>query len=84
MFTVHDIEFKREPRRKCYRLVAVTEEYDKNLLLEDNDVMHYDVWEFCADTCDCFRVYYNEYADKDGVTVYEKSGVCDSEDEEDE
>jgi len=84
VFTVHEIEFKREPRRKCYRLVAVTEEYDKNLSLEDNDVMHYDVWEFCADTYDCFRVYYNEYADEDGVTVYEKGGVCDSEDEEDE
>ena len=84
VFTVHEIEFKREPRRKCYRLVAVTEEYDKNLSLEDNDVMNYDVWEFCADTYDCFRVYYNEYADEDGVTVYEKGGVCDSEDEEDE
>ena len=31
----------------------------------------------------CFRVYYDEYADDDGVDVYEKGGVCDSEDEGD-
>ena len=45
-FTVHGVEFKREPRRKCYQLVAVTKEFDMNLSFEDNDVMHYDVWDF--------------------------------------
>ena len=83
-FTVHGVEFKREPRRKCYQLVAVTKEFDTNLSFEDNDVMHYDVWEFCADTYDCFRVYYDEYADEDGVIVYEKGGVCDSEEDDDQ
>ena len=72
IFTVHDIEFLKEDCRKWYQLVAVTKEFDMNLSFEENDVMHYDVWEFCADTYDCFRVYYNEYADEDGVTVYRR------------
>jgi len=83
VFTVHAIELKKEPRRKFYQLVAVTKEFDKSLSFEDNDLMHYDVWDFCGETYDCFRVYYDEYADDDGVNVYEKGGVCDSEDKGD-
>ncbi|KAL3777223.1 hypothetical protein ACHAW5_007656 [Stephanodiscus triporus] len=64
VFTVHAIELKREPRRKFYQLVAVTKEFDKSLSFEDNDLMHYDVWDFCGETYDCFRVYYDEYATK--------------------
>ena len=57
-------------RRKFYQLVVGMMEFDMNLSFEENDVMHYDVWEFCADTYDCFCVYYDEYAVEDGVTVY--------------
>jgi hypothetical protein len=83
IFTVHAIEFKRETRRKFYQIVGVTKDFDTNLSIEENEVNHYDVWEFCSDTYDCFRVYYDENAEEERVTVYEKGGVCDSEDEED-
>ena len=80
---MHEIEFKREARRKIYRIVGVTKNYDTNLSIDQNDVNQYDAWEFCSDTYDCFRVYYDENAEEERVTVYEKGGVCDSEDEED-
>lgn len=81
-FTVHAIEFKRENCRKYFQMVGVTKEFNTMISIEENDLQHYDVRELCSDTYDCFHVYYDEFAQEDGVLVYKKGGVCDSKDEE--
>ena len=62
IYTVHMIEFVRETRRKFYRIIAVTKEFDITMSFDDNEWVHYDVWNFCPETFDCFRAYYDHYA----------------------
>jgi hypothetical protein len=81
MFKVHTIEFKRENHRKYIQMVGVAKEFNTTISIEDNSLKHYDVWDFCSDTYDCFRVYYDEFACEGWVMLYEKGGVCESEDE---
>ncbi len=50
--------------------------------VDNNDEEHYDFWEFCLKTYNCFRAYYDRYAQEDSVMVFEKGGVCDSNFEE--
>jgi hypothetical protein len=52
--------------------------------LDDNNNGHYDLWDFCLETYDCFRAYYDLYSDEDNVLVYEQGGVCDSDVDEEE
>ncbi len=56
--------------------------------LDDNDEAHYDFWDFCHETYDCFRTYYDLYAKEDevndNVKVFEKGGLCDSDFDEDD
>ena len=40
IFTVHEVQFVRETRRKYYRIVAVLKEFDTAMSLEDNHVAH--------------------------------------------
>ena len=54
IFTVHSVQFVREHRKKYYRIVAVTIEFDTTISVDKNDDAHYDFWEFCPDTYDCF------------------------------
>jgi hypothetical protein len=84
IFTVHAVQFGRETRRQYYRIVAVLKEFDTTKSLNDNDEAHYDSWKLCPETYNCFRAYYDLYAEEDNVKVFEKGGVCDSNfDEED-
>jgi hypothetical protein len=46
--------------------------------LDNNNDGHYNLWDFCPETYDCFRAYYNLYSNEDNVLVYEQAGVCDS------
>jgi hypothetical protein len=57
-------------------------EFDTAILLDYNNVAHYDCWDFCPETYDCFRAYYDLYAKEDNAMVFEKGGVCDSNFEE--
>ena len=47
-----------------------------------NDEDHHDFGDFCPETYDCFRAYYDLYAKEDNAMVFEKGGVCDSDFEE--
>ncbi len=74
----------KKTRRQYYRIVAVLKEFDTTKSLNDNDEAHYDSWKLCPETYNCFRAYYDLYAEEDNVKVFEKGGVCDSNfDEED-
>ncbi len=84
LFTVHPIQFVKEDQRKYYRIVAVLKEFDTTMPLEDNDDGRYDLWDFCPETYDCFRAYYDLYSNEDDVLVYEQVGVCDSDVNEEE
>ena len=86
IFTVHAVRFVRETRRKYYQIAAVLKEFDTTMPLDDNDQAHYDVWDFCPETYNCFHAYYDLYAkeDEDNVKVFEKGGVCDSNFDEDD
>ena len=50
IYTVHMIEFVRETRRKFYRIIAVTKEFDTTMSFDDNEWVHYDTWNFCPET----------------------------------
>jgi hypothetical protein len=84
IFTVHAVQFMWEHRKKYYRIVVVTIEFDTTIHVDKNDDAHHDFWGFCQDTYDCFRAYYDLYANEDHVMVYEKGGVCDRERKEEE
>ncbi len=78
IFTVHMVQFVKEHQRKYYIIVAVLKEFDTTMPLDDNDDGHYDLWDFCPETYDCFRAYYDLYSDVDNGLVYEQGGVCHS------
>ena len=63
-----------------------TIEFDTTISVDENDDAYYDFWEFCPDTYDCFRAYYDYdlYASEEHVMVYKKGGVGDSDREEEE
>ncbi len=84
IFTVHGVQFVKEHQRKYYRIVAVLKEFDTTMPLDDNSYGHYDLWNFCPETYDCFCAYYDLYSNEDNVLVYEQGGVCDSDVDEDE
>ena len=60
-------------------LVGITDSFDKSMSIDDNEPNSYDCFDFNEETYECFRVYYDEFAEHDKVTLYEKGGVCDSE-----
>ena len=66
IFTVHEVQFVRETRRKYYRIVVVLKEFDTAISLDNNDEDHYDFWDFCLETYNCFCAYYDLYA-KEGT-----------------
>ncbi len=78
IFTVHAVQFAKEHQKKYYGIVVVSKEFDTTMPLDDNNDGHYDLWDFCSETYDCFRAYYDLYSDEDNVLVYEQGGVCDS------
>ena len=82
IFTVHEVQFVRETRRKYYRIVVVLKEFDTAISLDNNDEDHYDFWDFCPETYNCFRAYNDLYAKEDNAMVFEKGGVCGSDLEE--
>ena len=78
IFTVHEVHFLRETRRKYYWIVAVLTEFDTTMSLDDDNVAHYNYWDFCPVTYGCFRACYDLYAKEDNAMVFEKGGDCDS------
>ena len=75
IFTVHAVQFVRETRRKYYRIVVILKEFDTIKSLDNNDEAHYDSWNLFPETYNCFRAYYDLYAEEDNVKVFEKGGV---------
>ncbi len=53
-------------------IVGVKLEFDITMDIEDNDSDTYKVWDYNADTYNCFRVHYDEFAEIDNVTVTRK------------
>ena len=85
VITVYTLEFRNEGHNKRYMLVCVLGDFDETLEFDDEaNEGKFDLWDFCPATYDCFRMYYDEFGDQDRVTLYEKSGQCDSEEEEDD
>ena len=78
IFTVHEVQFVRETRRKYYRIVAVLKEFDTAMSVDNNDEDHYDFGDFCPETYNCFRASYDLHAKEDNTMVFEKGGACDS------
>ena len=65
-------------------LVGITDTFDKLMTIDDNKPNSYDCFDFIDETYECFRVYYDEFAELDKVALYEKGGVCDSEPDTDD
>ena len=70
IFTVHEVQFVRETQRKYYRIVAVLKEFDTAMSVDNKDEDHYDFWDFCLETYNCFCAYYDLYAKEDNATVF--------------
>ncbi len=78
IFTIHAVQVMKEHQRKYYRTVAVFKEFDTTMPLDDNYDGHYDLWDFCPETYDCFHAYHDLYSNEANVLVYEQGGICDS------
>jgi hypothetical protein len=82
VYSVHSIMFQNMNCPRKYMIVGMKPEFDVTMDIEDNGSDTYNVWDYNADTYNCFCVYYDEFAEIDNVTVYKKGGVCNSEDED--
>ncbi len=83
VFMVHAIMFQSTSCPRKYMIVGVKPEFDMTQDIEDNDGDTYDDWDFNSDTYTCFHSYYDDFDKIDNITVYEKGGVCNSEDKDD-
>ncbi len=82
VYSVHSIMLQDMAYPRKYMIVGMKPEFDKTIDIEDNDSDTDDVWDFTLDMYDCFCVYCDEFAEIDNVTLYEKGGVCNSEDKD--
>ena len=65
-------------------LVGITDMFDKLMSIDDNEPNSYDCFHFIDETYECFRTYYDKFAEHNKVTLYKKGGVCDRECKEEE
>ncbi len=82
VYLVHSIMFQNKSHPRKYMIVAVKPEFDLTIDIEKNHSDTYNIWDYNADTYNCFCVYYDEFVEIDNVTVYEKGDVCNSEDKD--